>query len=498
MIDSGFMRKSTLLLLCALSLAFSSSLALAEAEGEDWVIESEQERMSILPYTLRIEIGPEDGEILPYPDDPSSHPGSHILFVNPCWGGITISPGANDSRTNRSSIIGSTRTLAEWSHGDAAWDQFVLEMKEIMSPFGIQVTDEDPSPTPHHEALVCGRSWWSGVLGVAPGSCGVIENSITFTFANDHPSNPRYIAHTAGQEAAHAWGLDHEYDCADIMTYLQGCGDKHYVDAYLNCAGVDGGSWVAQNCMCGGTTQNSYRHIFGIFGGPLNPTPPDVTITEPSNNQTVEPGFVVRADITDDEGILQASLFVDGSPVLLIEQPPFVFNGPSELADGSHQIEVRAVDRLGSEGSDTIYVIVGEPCGGPGDCEDGETCVDGRCVLGDCPGGLGCNCEIGDNCSSRLCGNDGDDQFCTEVCDPDANGCPSGFACRADGAGGGVCWPGSGGGGGCRTAIGDGKDRPVLALGFLCLIALIALRRRRDGDRIDNGKSPRRNSRVSG
>ena len=466
-------------------VGLSTALALttpALAE-DDWVIESQQEMMSIVPHGLRIEIDPSMAEVLPIPEDPTSHSGSHILFVNRCVGGETYSPGSEDSRTNRSSILNGTRTLSAYAFGDASWEELMGHVREIMAPFGIAVTDEDPGSVPHHEAVACGSSFFGGgVLGVAPFSCGVIENSVTFTFANDHGNNPRRIAHTIAQEAAHAWGLDHEYDCKSVMTYLSGCGDKRYWDEYLNCAGVQDGSWVAQSCACGGTTQNSHAHIRMIFGGPLDPTPPTVEITEPTNNAQVDPGFVVRANLSDPEGIQSAALYVDGSRVLELTLPPFVFNAPSDLSDGSHQVEVRAVDGLGSSGSDTIYVIIGEPCESDSDCEDGEACVDGRCVLGPgSPGGLGETCESGANCASGLCGQSGDDHLCTESCSPDLDGCPGGFECLSSGAGGGVCWPGGGSGGGCSVSVGGGESGApaTLVLLMLCALAIVVASRRR-------------------
>jgi len=406
---------------------------------------------------------------------PEAH-GSHILYLNPCIGGETFSPGYNDSRTNRSSIINGTRTLPQYPYGDASFNQVVQCVREIMGPFNITVVTEDPGNTPHHEAVVCGHpndiGMQDGVGGVAPFSCGVIENAITYTFPEIYGGWTRGICETIAQEAAHGWGLDHEYLCADPMTYLNGCGDKFYQDNNAPC-----GEYSARSCSCGGSTQNSYQRIKAIFGA-STPTPPVVAITEPVNNANVEPGFIVRADFDDNDGVKNAALYVDDQLAMMLDTPPFVFNAPSSMSDGSHEIKVVAHDLFDAEGSDSIYVIVGEPCGGSDDCDSGQACVDGRCVPGPgTPGGLGETCTNGDECASGLCGTDADgDQLCTEPCDPAADACPGGFECRSAGEGG-VCWPGTGGGGGCDVGRSDRLPPGFLALLGLVALALLARRR---------------------
>jgi MYXO-CTERM domain-containing protein len=412
---------------------------------------------------------------------PTAH-GSHTLYINPCWGGETFSPGYNDSRTNRSSIISGSRNLPQYPYGEASYNQVVACVREIMAPFNLEVVSTDPGNTPHHEAVLCGHpndlGMGGGVGGVAPFSCGVIENAITYTFPEVYGGHVRGMCETIAQEAAHGWGLDHEYLCEDPMTYLGGCGNKSYQDVDARC-----GEGSPRNCECGGATQNSFRRILATFGS-ATPTPPSVTITEPLPNAQVEAGFVVQVDLQDDQGIDVASLFVDGDLVQTVATSPFVFNGPADLADGTHTVEVRATDIYGAEGSDEIYVIVGEPCGGNDDCADGEACVDGRCVPGPgTDGGLGEPCQSGADCASGLCGTASDGtKACTEPCDPAADGCPGGFECRTAGEGG-VCWAsdGDGGVGGvCGCALGA-EQSPAGILLLVAGVGLILRRRRREG-----------------
>jgi MYXO-CTERM domain-containing protein len=112
-----------------------------------------------------------------------------------------------------------------------------------------------------------------GVGGVSPFTedCGVIPNSIVFTFAGVYGSAYRDICETAAQEVSHSFGLDHEYQCKDPMTYLSGCGDKAFQDNLERC-----GEYSARTCWCGGTTQNSVAMLRERLGPRETPDNDDV------------------------------------------------------------------------------------------------------------------------------------------------------------------------------------------------------------------------------
>lgn len=402
------------------------------------------------PRDVVVDVGP-DVATLVSPDQYLRH-GSKILFVNRCTGGETITRGYNDSRTNRSSIVSSTTTFPAYPYGDASWNQVMMDVRDIMAPYAITVTDVDPgSSVEHFEIIACGLSFrGANVLGVAPSGCGVIENAIGFAFAEQHGDSPRDLAETIAHEAAHTWTMPHLYDCEDPMTYLGGCGDKYFQDADLSCAALSDNQWVKSSCGCGGATRNSHEVLLSIFG-PGVPTPPSVTILEPADGAAVSPGFVVRPDINDDQGVDSASLYVDGALILTLAQGPYVFNAPSELADGDHTIEVRAVDRLGATGAHAITVVSRPPGPGPS-------------------GDLGGACSTNADCVSGMCASSGDRQLCTEPCD---TSCPEGFACSPAGDGN-VCWPnddGGGEGGGCNTGGGGAPASALLGLLFAFVIA---------------------------
>src|SRR6185503_16308159 len=97
--------------------------------------------------------------------------------------------------------------------------------------------------------------------GVSPFSCGVINNAITFSFANIYQGYIPEICWTVAQESAHAFGLDHEYLCEDPMTYRYDCDDrKWFRDVDAPC-----GEYGGRECSCGGQTQNSFASIRAEF-----------------------------------------------------------------------------------------------------------------------------------------------------------------------------------------------------------------------------------------
>ncbi|MBE7447805.1 MAG: hypothetical protein HS111_02595 [Kofleriaceae bacterium] len=417
------------------------------------------------------------------------NPGSRILFVNNCKGettstgaaGCRITRGGTNNSINNVSTIASGN-LTAYSGSTTTWNSIMNCVRQTYAPFGITVTDVNPGAVPHFEAMAAGRpteiGFPNGVAGVAPYSCGVINNAITFSFLNLNPNDVNDACWTIAQESAHAFGLAHEMLAADPMTYITNPPQKRFQDQTA-CIGTSGCCQPQGECQCGPTTQNSVQKLLGIFG-PSNPTPPTIVIETPTNNSQVTPGFVVRATVTDDQGVQSVQLIIDGSPIATLQSPPFAFNAPADLPEGTHTVTIRALDTLNSEGTASVTVIVGEPCTTSSQCGGNDlVCVDGRCVPGmNTPGGLGSSCDSPDECLSGVCATKDGENRCVEDCDPAADGCPDGFSCLSNGAGGGLCWPGGGGCLGCSTDGGGGPD-PTLPIGAGLLVAAVLVRRRR-------------------
>jgi hypothetical protein len=259
------------------------------------------------------------------------------------------------------------------------------------------------------------------------------------------------------------------------MTYLDDCGStKWFRDVDARC-----GEFEGRTCMCGGATQqNAFAEILAIFG-PGTDQLPSVSISEPRNGDAVTRGFRVNATATDDMDIDRVELTINGQSLGNVTAPPYNFTVPSNLADGVQQIEVRAYDVSGGSAVQTIAVTQGAPCESADECPAQDTCVDGRCVLGPGqPGGLGEICATNEECSSGLCGDDGEEKRCAEKCELGGGGCPDGFGCRKAGEVG-VCWPGYDDSGGCRAAGAGAGWLAAIALGLAAALGARRRRRRR-------------------
>src|SRR5689334_7455533 len=162
-------------------------------------------------------------------------PSSTIIFMRRCpvTGCAVHEAAADDSRVDASQIADGTRTIGSFKHSDQVWADLMACMKSVYKPYGITITDVDPGNVPHYEHVVGGRPTdlradIPGAGGVAPASCDEVPNAITYTFSDVYPADPLQLCWTAAQETAHAFGLEHEVNPADPLTYLQGPMPKHF------------------------------------------------------------------------------------------------------------------------------------------------------------------------------------------------------------------------------------------------------------------------------
>ena len=409
---------------------------------------------------------------------------SHVIYLNNCQpSGCNLSAGYDNSTTNTSSIPNTSSTVAAYSGSQTNWDALVNCVKQVYSPFDVQIVTTRPTSGSYHMAVVGGTpgqvGMGNGVLGVSPFTCGYINNSISFTFANLEPSNIPELCWTVAQETAHSWGLDHKYDNRDPMTYLSG---GPSIKQFQNEAGSCG-EYSARSCNCsypstGTAKMNSYAVILGVFGSSAPDTvPPTVKITAPAELAQVMPGFKVTADIADDRIIDKAEFRLDGVLVSTVNEEPWQWTAPSTLSQGKHKIEIAATDRGGNTTKDMHNVQYGTVCATANDCDAaGNVCLDGHCVVGpSMPGGLGTNCTGNSDCASMQCGMNGTTGYCVESCDLTADACPDGFACTDTGGGAGVCWPDKKSGG-CESGYDSGNGAWLLGLG---LVGALVIRRRR-------------------
>ncbi len=430
----------------------------------------------------------------------------NTIYLNRCANGCTIKVGGSSSITD-SWPIASQRVLSKFPFSNDRWNDVVKCVKDVFSPFNLNVVETDPGSANHFEIMIAGiatdldSSWTYG--GIAPWSeCSTyLNNGLVFAFAKEYAtpygsttcddSCVADICATAAQELGHIWNnLDHVQVASDPMTYSVYGGRRYFQDTEATCGSdctngmspygqtCSGPDKQTRDCLCGGSTQNSFqtvRHLFGLGRG----TPPVTTITSPSVGETVEAGFTVEVEISEDSEIVtKVELEIDGQVISSLTEGPYVFTAPLTFGEGAHWIEVIAYDGHDTPGAAMVNVVVGPPCASEDDCTtEGDVCVGGRCVPGPTvDGGLGKACTDATTCASGQCESDGSTSYCVETCR--VGECPADFGCLENSDDGtGVCWPGyddGSGGCGCQTSRGSPAGI-ILAL----LVMMIACRRRR-------------------
>ena len=321
---------------------------------------------------------------------------SRVIYLNK--NGVTLLPGNNDSRTNRSTIASQQTQIPAWNVSATTWNATVACVREIFAPFDVQVVETDPGNVPHIEAVFGGSPTQLGmpnnVAGVSPFTtdCSIIENSIVFTFTNVIPADARLACEIQAQEIAHSFGLDHELLASDPMTYLDYNGNRSFKNQAASC-----GEDVQRPCGINGSVcrnnQNSVTLLnerLGInTGGGGTGNDPTLGINSPSNGATVPPGFQIQFDATN---INRATLFVDGVEANSLTQAPFVFTTSATLSEGLHEFQIDATDGTTTK-TQRIGVTIRKGALPPGNGNN-----DGGNASGDLSGG----CSTGGNGAGLL------------------------------------------------------------------------------------------------
>ncbi len=414
---------------------------------------------------------------------------SKILYLNRCAGGCVIQPGNNDARNNTSTIAGNnTAVISEYQWPQDKWDEMVACVRDVYSPYDVQVVTEDPGDEFHHEAIVAGLAGDLGldplIGGIAPAGCAPLNNVISFSFANSpaYPNgDPLKICWTVAQESAHSYGLpNHVFHCSDPMTYLDGgCGKKFFRNNNFPC-----GEFQLADCNCSGLTQNSHVELKGVFGVGTMPPAPELAILLPKQDDVVTDEFSIYWDALDERLILRTELWINGSKYQEIPGHDFEHQNDNynisapPLPDGIIDVEMRAYNQIGSESIQKITVTKGDACTSKESCFDFQECNAGRCEYGPAAAELGDSCNVDPNCLEGACAEVDGERVCATECTLNVTGaCSEGFECVMS-SNGGVCWP-AGETGGCCSVAGSKHDPlPWFGLGMF-LVGLMLLRRRR-------------------
>jgi MYXO-CTERM domain-containing protein len=443
---------------------------------------------------------------------------SPVIFLDRCRNDCQISRGPNDAKIDQSTIPNQEMsTVREFTNStgqtggaaDTEWNMVVQCMKEVYSPFAVQVVDVRPAPgVNHHKAIVAGSPRdialeSDQILGVAPlaSDCSAIDNVISFSFANVHPTpsltpagvteRVLNICWTAAQESAHAFGLDHSYSfttgnrsaCNDPMTYRNDCGgEKFFRNDEASC-----GETAARPCKCA-QVQNSHLKLLSVFG-PGSPItgPPTVTISTPASSGGMLSN-VVTASAGSKRGISRVELLFNGHKWTEMAGLRFEKLGqpnpgtypilvPTTLPNSIVDIQAVAYDDLGTSTTSAVVTATrGAPCQAASACAKGQKCEAGKCFWDPPVGELGNDCEYPEFCKSGLCRGTEDKQICTKTCLPFmTDSCGEGYECILESQTNGVCFIADSGG--CCSV--DRGDRSWLAHLVLAAAVLGFVTRRR-------------------
>lgn len=185
--------------------------------------------------------------------------------------------------------------------------------------------------------------------------------------------------------------------------------------------------------------------------------PPIVQITNPADGARFRGALKVTATASDNTKMGSLTLRVGDTTVGTRTHPPYSFS--LELDPGKHVLTVVAEDAVGNQSSDSVEVEVLDPL------VFGESCANHA------------------ECASGICATQGEESYCTEMCDPEAEtGCPDDAACLPAGPQKFACGlPGSAlagddGASGCAVG-GPAAPRGAIPVALLALLSVAALLR---------------------
>lgn len=317
---------------------------------------------------------------------------SRVVYLNKA--GVTLTPGTNDARINRSTVVSASTAIAGWNASSTTWNETVTCMRELFAQFDVTIVDTDPGNVPHIEAVFGGTPQQVGldasVAGVSPFTtdCSIIENSVVFTFTNSFSFTSREACEIMAQEVAHSYGLDHELLASDPMTYLPYAGNRSFQDTAAQCGES---SSAPRQCGINGNVCRSSQNSVALLRerlGVADAIQPTISTLSPANNSTVPPGFQVKLSGNDNNAVTGAVLKIDG---VMREQKtgagPFAFTTPT-LSEGTHTFAVEVSDGKNVKTEQrTVTVKIGAP---PPEDDDGLSEygeVAGGCSTGGSHGG---------------------------------------------------------------------------------------------------------------
>ncbi len=347
--------------------------------------------------------GIDDGTIVVQPEDifavedipGNEYPRKHTLYLN--FTGGMLTSGTDNSAENKSQLA-RDGMYPVFGGGEARATSVAQGVTADFAPFGVRVVylERPASKTlPYTMAMVSG-SWQDTNIsdpagGVAPGAdCGALgQRHVVYAFET---ASAVQMANTTSQEAGHAYGLDHTFNCDSVMSYCGG-GDQSFQSGCdglceAQCQGPNSaGCEVATHemfCGEGSAAQDDVAEMAWIFGGnEPDMEDPTAEIVEPADGAMFDaPADVsLRALVDDNYGGYGWKFIVEKDGEVIVDQVDYEREVDAEyraalnlggLPEGSYTFRIEIEDHYGGMGTDEIQFQVGEGAATGADAGDGE------------------------------------------------------------------------------------------------------------------------------
>ncbi len=322
------------------------------------------------------------GPIFAVEDIPGNkYPRKHTLFLN--FSGGMLYTGSDNSAEDRSTLA-KQGVYPVFGGGESTALSIIQAVEADFEPFGIRIMYESrPRKVVPYTMEMVGGSWTDTTIdspagGVAPGAdCGALgQRHVVYTFSNG--GSVLGAASTIAQEAGHAYGLDHTFDCDSVMSYCGG-GEKSFRSGCAGlceaqCQGVNSaGCRLTHEMFCGegNDQQDDVAEMAWIFGGnEPDMEPPTVDIQSPLDGEELPDGANVelRAVVDDNYGGFGWKFTIEKDGELIYDQPDYdrdvddQFRAALNLTNleaGVWTFTVEAEDQYEHITSQTVTVSVG-------------------------------------------------------------------------------------------------------------------------------------------
>jgi MYXO-CTERM domain-containing protein len=309
----------------------------------------------------------------------STHQAAHSqstrrIFVNFAGTELTLAdPSSPDDATrNLTRMAALARPLVGYGGSTTERAAILQAVRSDWAAYDAVVTDRRPGSGDYvmnHVGPNRPDEMGAKVLGVAHLDCGdlMMRNDVSFAFHHaDDGHEASSVAMTISQEVAHAFGLEHVDDPADIMFPARGVADPSFEDRCSPVVPADGIgiACTAQHLeSCGDPhLQNSHAELMALLGpARVDDVPPTVAIAGEMEALAVMPGdsFRLAVEAEDDVLVDRVVLYVDGDRVAEDDRAPFGWR-LDQVELGEYELVVEAFDMAGNRSlSAPVMLYVG-------------------------------------------------------------------------------------------------------------------------------------------